>query len=149
MGSWSVTVAAIIEREGRYLFVEETDGVHPERVLNQPAGHVEPGEGLLEAIIREVREETGLDFQPEALVGLYPLRARNGRDYLRICFAGSVGAGDPHPEDPEILACHWLSPEELAAQPLRSSLVLRCLQDHRAGRRLSLDAVSAVVVERS
>ena len=61
---WALTVAAIIEREGRFLVVEETDGVSPERVLNQPAGHVDPGEDVLTAVIRETREETGLDFTP-------------------------------------------------------------------------------------
>jgi ADP-ribose pyrophosphatase YjhB (NUDIX family) len=139
--SWAVTVAAIVERQGRFLMVEETDGVNPERVLNQPAGHVEPGESLAAAVAREMAEETGLAFQPEAFVGIYQLKARNGSDYLRICFAGRVPEGAmAQPTDPEILACHWLMPEEIAAASLRSSVVLRCLQDYLSGRRLPLDA---------
>jgi ADP-ribose pyrophosphatase YjhB (NUDIX family) len=136
--SWRLTVAAVIEREGRFLVVEETDGVNPERVLNQPAGHVEPGESLLDAIMREVKEETGLDFKPKAFLGLYQLQARNGRDYARVCFAGQVGVGEAVPQDPHILACHWATPEEIALRP-RSSLVLTCLEDYRAGRLWPLD----------
>lgn len=145
---WELTVAAIIEREGRYLVVEETDG-SPERVFNQPAGHVEPGESILDAVRREVREETGLAFTPEALVGIYQLRARNGKDYCRICFRGTVPASaEAAPEDPEILGCRWLSREELATAPLRSGLVLRCVDDARAGLAYPLSLVSELRRER-
>jgi 8-oxo-dGTP pyrophosphatase MutT (NUDIX family) len=145
---WALTVAAIIEREGRFLFVEETDGT-PERVLNQPAGHVEPGEGLLEAVCREVREETGLAFTPEAVVGIYQLQARNGKDYCRVCFRGTAPEGaEAAPEDPQILGCRWLSREELAAAPLRSGLVLRCVDDARAGAAHPLSLVAGVRRER-
>lgn len=146
---WALTVAAIIEREGRFLFVEETDGASPERVFNQPAGHVEPGEGLLDAVRREVREETGLAFTPEALVGIYQLQARNGKDYCRVCFRGTVPADvEAIAEDPEILGCHWLSREELASAPLRSGLVLRCLDDARAGAAYPLTLLKGVRRER-
>lgn len=147
--AWALTVAAVIERHGRYLFVEETDGLHPERVLNQPAGHVEPGEGLVEAVIREVREETGLPFTPEALVGIYPLQARNGRDYCRVCFVGTVPEDrEARPQDPEILGTRWLTPAELEGAPVRSVLVRRCVEDARAGPRLPLEAVAAPLRER-
>lgn len=147
--AWTLTVAAVIECRGRFLFVEETDGLHPDRVLNQPAGHVEPGEGLIEAVIREVREETGLPFTPEALVGIYPLQARNGRDYCRVCFTGTVPEDQqPRPEDPEILGTRWLTPAELEGAPLRSALVRRCMEDARAGRRLPLEAVAGPLRER-
>ena len=147
--AWALTVAAVIERRGRYLFVEETGGLHSGRVLNQPAGHVEPGEGLVEAVIREVREETGLPFTPEALVGIYPLQARNGKDYCRVCFTGTVPDHlEPRPEDPEILGTRWLTPGELEGGPLRSALVRRCVDDARAGRRLPLEAVAAPLWER-
>jgi 8-oxo-dGTP pyrophosphatase MutT (NUDIX family) len=98
---------------------------------------------------REVREETGLAFTPEAVVGIYQLRARNGRDYCRICFRGSVPEGaEAVPEDPQILGCRWLSREELAAAPLRSGLVLRCVDDARAGAAHPLSLVEGVRQER-
>jgi len=146
--AWSLTVAAIIEQQGRFLFVEETDGVHPGRVFNQPAGHVDPGEDLLTAVIRETREETGLDFTPEAFVGIYLVRAGNGRDYARVCFAGSVPEGAvPAPEDPVILGCAWLTRDEAARRP-RSSAVLACLDDHLRGQRLPLACVTTFVRDR-
>jgi phosphatase NudJ len=142
--NWAVTVAAIVERQGRFLMVEETDGVNPERVFNQPAGHVDPGESVLQAVVRETLEETGLNFVPEHLIGLYHLQARNGLDYLRICFCGSVPAeGLAHPLDPQVLACHWMTREEILAAGPRSSAVLHCLDDYLAGRRLPLEAVTA------
>jgi phosphatase NudJ len=147
--SWALTVAAVIERDGRYLMVEETDGWNPERVLNQPAGHVDPGESILEAVVRETREETGLAFTPEALVGVYQLQARNGQDYCRVCFAGSVPEGaEAHPWDPQILACHWLTREQVVEGPPRSSLVLDCIDDFRLGHRFPLDLVAAVARDR-
>ena len=128
--------------------VEERDGEGP-IVLNQPAGHVEPGEDLLQAVIREVREETGLAFQPEALLGLYPLRAANGQDYLRVCFLGRVPEGAvPAPEDADILACGWWHRSDIAARPQRSGLVLACLDDALAGVRLPLSAVHGIRLER-
>ncbi len=148
--AWALTVAAIVERDGRFLVVEETDGVNPERVLNQPAGHVDPGESILDAVVRETLEETGLTFTPEALIGIYQLWARNGRDYCRVCFSGSVpDRGVATPGEGEILACHWLTREEIAASRPRSSLVLTCIDHYLAGRRLPLAAVEPVHVDRS
>ena len=146
---WALTVAAVIERQGRFLFVEEPDKVTGLPVLNQPAGHVEPGEALLEAVRREVREETGLVFTPEAILGLSPLKAANGSDYFRVCFTGTVPeAAVAAPEDPDILRCHWLTREQLATAPLRSGWVLRCLDDALAGRRYPLDLVAGIRLER-
>ncbi|MDR3682196.1 MAG: NUDIX hydrolase [Geothrix sp.] len=146
---WALTVAAVIERQGRFLFVEEPDKVTGLPVLNQPAGHVESGESVLDAVRREVREETGLAFTPEAIVGLYPLKAANGSDYFRVCFAGTVPeAAVAAPEDPAILRCHWLTREELASASLRSGWVLRCLEDALRGRRFPLDLVAEIRSER-
>jgi len=146
---WALTVAAIIERQGCFLFVEEPDKVTGLPVINQPAGHVEPGESILDAVRREVREETGLTFSPVAIVGLYPLQAANGQDYFRICFTGTVPDGaEAAPEDPEILRCHWLTRTELATASLRSGWVLRCLDDALAGRRFPLDLVAEIRQER-
>jgi 8-oxo-dGTP pyrophosphatase MutT (NUDIX family) len=146
---WALTVAAVIERQGRFLFVEELDKVTALPVINQPAGHVEPGEALLDAVRREVREETGLAFTPEAIVGLYPLKAANGRDYFRVCYWGTVpDSAVAAPEDADILRCHWMTRGELAAASLRSGWVLRCLDDALAGRRYPLDLVADMRVER-
>lgn len=146
---WRLTVAAVIEREGRFLFVEERDEGDGHPVLNQPAGHVEPGESVLDAVCREVREETGLTFLPVAIVGLYPLRAANGKDYFRVCFTGTVPDGvEARPEDPEILRCHWLTRSDLVHASLRSGWVLRCLDDALEGRRFPLKLVAEIRQER-
>lgn len=143
----SVTVAAIIESEGRFLLVEEHT---PEGLrLNNPAGHLEAGESPLEAVSRECLEETTRRFAAEALLGFYMarfVRPATGEDvtYLRIAFAGSVGEPLPgHVLDAGILRTLWLTPQEIRARraELRSPLVLRCLDDHLAGRRLPLDAL--------
>ena len=142
--TWALTVAALIERQGRFLFVEE-QGEDGTLVLNQPAGHVEPGEALLDAVVREVREETGLAFTPEVLVGVYQLRRPDGTGFCRVCYAGRVPEEAPlRPEDPEILGCVWLSPDEAEGRRRRSRLVMRCLEDFRAGQRLPLAAASVV-----
>lgn len=147
--SWAVTVAAIIERQGRFLMVEETDGVNPERVLNQPAGHVDPGESVLAALVRETWEETGLTFEPRHLIGLYHVQARNGLNYLRICFCGTVPEdAQAQPHDPHIIGCHWLTRQEIAQAQPRSSAVLHCIDDYLAGRRLPLEAVGAFHCDR-
>ena len=146
---WALTVAAIIARGDRFLFVEERDDRTGAPVLNQPAGHVEPGESLLDAVRREVREETGLPFEPEALTGLYPLRAANGRDYFRVCFTGTVPEGlEAVPEDADILRCRWLTRSELDGFALRSGWVAACLDDALAGRRYPLGLVAEVLLER-
>lgn len=149
MNGWRPTVAAVIERDGRFLVVEETDKLHPELVFNQPAGHVDPGETMLEAVVREAREETGLPFTPEAFLGIYHVRARNGKDYLRAAFIGSVPPGMVAcPECPEeIHACHWLTREEIAVRP-RSKATLMAIDDYLAGIRHPLSIVQHVSVER-
>ena len=143
----SVTVAAVTARDGRYLMVEE---LTPEGLkLNQPAGHLDPGESLLQAVVREAREETACDFVPDALLGIYLARfERPGQDvtYLRFAFRGT--AGDPVPGralDAPIVRTLWLTAEEIRARLAehRSPLVMRCIDDHRAGRCLPLDALWA------
>lgn len=144
--NWSphVTVAAIVERQSRFLMVEEHtgDGIR----LNQPAGHLEAGESLLQAVIRETREETAQDFRPRHLVGVYRWQVPpDGVTYLRFCFAGDSGGEIPSQAvDPEIIAVHWLSREQLRARhaELRSPLVLRCVDDWYAGKRHPLELLS-------
>jgi len=137
----NVTVAAIVEREGRFLLVEEEtdDGL----MLNQPAGHLEAHESLVEGAARETLEETAYDFTPEYLVGVYRWR-RTGRNvtYLRFAFAGRLGTH--HPEralDTGIVRALWLTAAEIRAcrDRHRSPLVVRCVEDYQRGARAPLD----------
>jgi 8-oxo-dGTP pyrophosphatase MutT (NUDIX family) len=152
----SVTVAAVVEHGGRYLLVEEHT---PEGLrLNQPAGHLEEGESLLEAACRECLEETACEMTPQALLGVYLARlhrpAMGGRpaetiSHLRFAYIGSVGAPLPgRALDSGIVRTLWLTPDEIRAsvERHRSPLVLKCVDDHLAGRRLPLDAVNADLV---
>ena len=139
----SVTVAAIIERGGKFLFVEEiADG---KRVLNQPAGHLDPGESLAAACRREVLEETAHHFEPTGLVGVYRWHyAPQEVTFLRFCFCGEVLGKVERPLDKEIVALHWLTLDQLKARKAqhRSPLVQRCVEDHLAGRNFPLDLFS-------
>lgn len=135
-----ITVAAVIEREGRYLLVEEQSGART--VYNQPAGHLETGESLLAAVVRETWEESAWRFEPTALVGIYQWTGRdNGVTYLRFCFSGDCGGHDPHQRlDEGILRAWWLNHDEVVAcrAQHRSPLVMRCIDDYRAGKRYPL-----------
>ncbi len=144
-----VTVAAVIADAGRYLFVEER--IQGRRVLNQPAGHLEAGEDLLQAIVREVREETGLDFLPESWLGCDLLRLPDDAVTLRIAFTGETRPlAVPIARDPVIVATHWLTPAEAVARySLRSPLVQRSLQRFEAGVRLPLESLGGLVPDRA
>ena len=144
-----VTVAAVIAEAGRYLLVEEET---PEGLMfNNPAGHLEQGERPLQAVVREALEETAREFVPEAFLGVYLarfLRPARQEDitYVRLAFSGRVGeviAG--RALDQGIVRTLWMTPGEIAAcaERHRSPLVLQCVLDHAAGRRLPLDAVRA------
>ena len=147
--SWSLTVAAIIERDGKFLVVEEKDKTHHTPVINQPAGHVEPGESAFDAVIRETYEEAGVHFTPAYIVGFYPLMAKNGRDYFRVCFAGTAtGLDAAQPHDGDISAVHWLSREEIAAFGPRSALVLKCIDDFLTGAKAPLDHIKVIQNDR-
>jgi len=139
----SATVAAIIERDGKFLFVEEMqDG---KRVLNQPAGHLDPGETLIAACSREVLEETAHRFEPKGLVGIYRWHYKPADvTFLRFCFSGRILGADSRPLDQEILALHWLTPAELKAKSAmhRSPLVQQCLDDYLAGRNFPIEVLS-------
>lgn len=137
----NVTVAAIVENDGKYLLVEEyADNA---LVYNQPAGHLEKNETLIDAVKREVREETAWDFIPEAMTGLYMYpNPHQDITYLRVCFVGRCTDHDPdQPLDEGIIRAVWLSPEELEADPakLRSDMVLRCIRDYQSGQIFPLD----------
>jgi 8-oxo-dGTP pyrophosphatase MutT (NUDIX family) len=139
-----VTVAAVVEQDGRFLVVEEES--EGRVVINQPAGHLDPGEGLSEAVVRETLEETGWQFAPEGVVGLYRWHYPE-RDitYLRVCFHGHCAHHDPARDlDHGILRALWLTPAELAAEAarLRSPMVLRCIEDYLAGHRYPLAMIT-------
>jgi len=140
----NVTVAAVIERDGKFLLIEEetSDGIR----LNQPAGHLDPHESLEEAVVRETLEETAYDFTPTALVGMYMSRYRSARTgelvtYLRFAFCGEVGKEHDRPLDEGILRTMWLTRDEIAAcrERHRSPLLLTLVDEYLAGKRAPLD----------
>lgn len=137
-----VTVATIVERDGRFLMVEEMtgDGLR----FNQPAGHLEPGESLLHAAVRETLEETAHHVAPDALVGIYRWPHPSGITYLRFAFSARVTGFEPdRPLDEGILRAVWLTPDEIraCAPRHRSPLVLACIDDYLAERRVPVDAL--------
>lgn len=146
----SVTVAAVIERNGRFLLIEEhtAEGLR----LNNPAGHLDPGESPAQGCARETLEETAHPFTPTALVGVYLSRFQRTDEqgevqdisYLRFAFCGEVG--DPEPGralDTGIVRTLWMTAEEVRESRARhrSPLVLQCLEDYLAGRRHPLDLI--------
>lgn len=139
----NVTVAALIERDGRFLLVEEEteQGLR----FNQPAGHLDEGESLVAACAREALEETAWTFTPTALVGVYQWpRPQGDVTYLRFAFSGTLGEHDPsRPLDTGILHALWMTPAEIEAtrERHRSPLILQCVQDYLAGRRFPLDLI--------
>ena len=146
MSIWkpSATVAAVVERDGRFLLVEER--IDGRLVLNQPAGHLDPDESLVAACRREVLEETAHRFEPTALVGIYRWHyAAQDVTFLRFCFRGRIEGLEERPLDREIVALHWLSREALAARRAehRSPLVQRCVEDYLAGRQFPLAVFSS------
>ena len=161
----SVTVAAIIERDGLYLLVEEHT---PEGLrLNNPAGHLDPGEAPAEACARETLEETAHRFRPTSLVGIYrwvyrPAQVKErrgsapsstpdggleaGTTFFRFAFAGTLeGVEEGRALDREIRALHWMTPDEIRARAAdhRSPLLQQCVDDYVAGRRFPIDVLSA------
>jgi 8-oxo-dGTP pyrophosphatase MutT (NUDIX family) len=135
-----VTVAAIAERDGRFLLVEEL--IDGRLLLNQPAGHLDENESLLAAVAREAREETAWEFEPEALVGLYLWKEpAEHKTFLRAAFTGRCLRHHPdQPLDTGVQRALWLSRDEVAAAQgrLRSPLVLRCIDDYVRGQRFPL-----------
>jgi len=138
-----VTVAAVVaDGDGRFLIVEER--VRGALVLNQPAGHLERGETLVEAAVRETLEESAWDVAPEAFLGTYQWTAPDGAHFLRFAFAARALQHHPRrPLDRGIVGAHWLARDELLARgpQLRSPLVLTAIDDYLQGVRLPLDAV--------
>ena len=141
----NTTVAALIERDGRFMLVEER--INGELRLNQPAGHVDQGESIVQACVREGLEETGHHIRPTALVGIYQWTPpeRPELTYLRFAFAGrGRGQEAGRALDAGIIAPRWLALDEIRARTpqLRSPLVLRCCEDWLAGKRHALDVLT-------
>jgi len=140
-----VTVAAVAERDGRFLLVEER--VNGEVVINQPAGHWEDGETLVDACAREAREETAWEFMPEALIGVYRhIPLDSGETYMRFAFCGRlVGECSDQSLDEGIVRVAWMLRNEVATldpQQRRSPLVLQCIDDYLAGIRHPLSLLN-------
>ena len=138
-----VTVAAICERDGQFLLVEEKSKSSGLIVFNQPAGHLENDETLEQAVIRETREETCCHFTPEAIIGLYKIRAANNKTYLRYTFCGAISEPDSRLSlDPDIIRTHWLSVEEIRGKSdLRSPMVQVCIDDYLTGVRYPMSLI--------
>lgn len=140
-----VTVATVVEQDGRFLLVEEATSTTTHLVFNQPAGHVEAHESLMSAAIRETQEETGYTVELTALLGLYTYTPPNAPEctYYRVCYLAKTVAHDAAQTlDEGIARAVWLTRDELEATGrARSPLVLRCIDDARAGRAFPLDVV--------
>ncbi|MXV46792.1 NUDIX hydrolase [Xanthomonas sp. LMG 8993] len=140
-----VTVATVVVRDGRFLQVEETIG--GKLLLNQPAGHLEPDESLLDAAVRETLEETGWDVRLTPFIGTYQWVAPTGQCFLRFAFVAE--AVTHHPErslDTGVVRALWMTPDELrsASERLRSPLVWEVVADYLAGQRHPLALVRHV-----
>jgi len=140
----NATVAAIAEKDGRFLLVEEN--INGKLVFNQPAGHLEHGETLIEAVKREALEETAWEFEPEYLVGVYLYPNPHDADitYLRFCFFGHCSNEDKEQKlDDGIVRAAWLSPEDIKKEQkrMRSPLVEQCINDYLNGNRYPLDVL--------
>lgn len=136
----NVTVAAVVERTGRFLLVEEDTGRG--RLFNQPAGHLDAGESLFRAVERETLEETAYAFKPTGLLGIYQYHSSaDNLTYLRFAFTGEITGHDPaRVLDTGIVRAVWLTPDEIRREAARhrSPLVMRCIDDYLAGRRYPL-----------
>jgi len=143
----NVTVAAVIEHDGRFMLVEEQTSTG--LMLNTPAGHLDPGESPAEGCAREALEETAHRFTPTALLGVYMARTRGAAQdvtYMRFAFCGELGEREPgRALDHGIVRTLWMTPEEIRASVARhrSPLLLQCVEDHLAGRRFPLSLIQA------
>jgi len=141
-----VTVAAIAVQQDRFLMVEEE--INQKMVLNQPAGHLEDNETLINAVIRETREETAWTFVPKYLTGIYQWKhVGQQRTFLRFCFFGDAIHHDNQAElDPDIHQALWLTLDEIRADSvtLRSPLVLSCIEDYLAGKCFPLELLTSL-----
>lgn len=148
-----VTVATIVERnessQQAFLMVHETDKHSLKDVINQPAGHVEANETLIEAAIRETIEETAWQVEINHLIGIYVFDAPNGVSYYRFCFAAFAIEFTDQALDSDITAASWMTLEDIhaAKSQHRSPLIQQCLDDYLAGQKIPLSAIKEFKVE--
>lgn len=136
------TVATLVEKDGKFLLVEELS--HGQAVFNQPAGHIDEGETIETAAVRETLEETGWRVSLKGLIGLYTYTApQNGVCYYRFCFSAEALSKESDELDTDIIAAHWKSLDEIRAlgEQLRSPLVLKCFEDYYSKTHLPLDII--------
>ncbi|MBA2660130.1 MAG: NUDIX hydrolase [Nitrosospira sp.] len=140
----NVTVAAVVEQDGKFLLVEEQTGGG--MLFNQPAGHLEPNESITQAAIRETLEETRYTFTPQWVLGIYRWHSRpDNITFLRFAFSGFVSGHDPsRPLDAGILRAAWFGPDEIREMTYRhrSPLVMKCVDDHLAGKHYPLEILT-------
>lgn len=140
----NVTVAAVIEQDGKFLLVEE----HTSQGLkfNQPAGHLEANESLLQAVVREAREESAYDIEPQFLVGVYRWHAdASNTTYLRFAYSGRILSHHANQKlDDGIVRAVWMTLDEIRASVPRhrSPLILQCMEDYLAGKRYPLELIT-------
>lgn len=143
-----LTVASITENNNQFLMVEEYSKRLQKNVINQPAGHVENNEPILDAVVRETLEETAWRVEPQEVVGIYQSFIDGNNDstqYLRICIACAPVSQTNNAIDSDILQATWLTADEvLNLSNPRSPMVKRCLQDYLNGQRFSLDILTAL-----
>lgn len=141
----NTTVAAVIVCENKFLLVEEIE--HGNTVFNQPAGHLEADENLIDACKREVLEETGLAVSPSYCSGIYYFhRPELSLFFLRFCFVVELThTTKSQPQDDEIVATHWLTLDQIKerAEQLRSPMVLECIQDYLNGNKINLSLIKS------
>lgn len=137
-----VTVACVVQAQGKFLLVEET--IQGKTLWNQPAGHLEANETLLQAAERELWEETGLQATPQSFLRLHQWIAPDGTPFLRFAFAIDLPAPLPtQPRDSDIDRCLWLSAEDiLSSSTLRSPLVAESIRCYLQPQRYPLDVIS-------
>ena len=140
----NATVAAIVEQNGKFLLVEEE--TERGNRFNQPAGHLEDGESLIAAVIRETQEESAYAFTPAALLGVYHWKhPHNDTTYLRFSFIGKVGAHDATQKlDDGIIRAVWMTLDEIREKQhlMRSPQVLTCIEDYLAGKKFPLEVIT-------
>ncbi|WP_017446237.1 NUDIX hydrolase [Gayadomonas joobiniege] len=143
----NTTVACIVRCQDKFLIVEEIDD--GQRVFNQPAGHLEADETLIDAAKRELYEETGLSLEPQKLVGIYHSEIKEKNiQYLRFCYAIELGEQDfpeTFPQDSDIIAARWMTWAEIEQKTsqMRSFMVQHCIKEYLAGKSYPLDAVQS------